>query len=44
MKNVFAFNQNILVLKNFYFHPGFFLYKIFLFSQKQMRSMKFFND
>ena len=27
MKNVFVFNQNIFVLKNFYFHPGFFYIK-----------------
>ena len=32
-ENTFIFNQNIFVLKNFYFHPGFLYKKMFVQSK-----------
>ena len=35
-ENIFVFNKNIFVLKNFYFHPGFFYIKIYIFIQSKI--------
>ena len=35
-ENIFVFNKNIFALKNFYFHPGFFYIKIYIFIQSKI--------